>query len=386
MQRLPLSVQNAYSDLLDRLQDDAVLEIGGKPVQRTIRGRRYWYGRNYVGNEERERYLGPDTPELRARIERLQAEMSGLRAREQRRRPLVQMLRVRGVPPIDATTGKVVQALARAGVFRLRGVLVGTQAFRLYPLILGVAIPEAHHATEDIDLAQFHEISVALDDKADPKVREALAQVGELTPRASLYPAQPTGYRVADALVEILTPNRGPDRDEPIELPALGVYARPLRFLDFLLAEAIPAAVPYRYGVLVNVPPPARYAVHKLIIATRRAQDGSGQGAQGCRTGDGAHPRARRRPAGRAGARLSGSRQPRRTMAPRADPRDEPHDGRREANARSSPGRVGGRRLRLTPRPGRFSQRSRFRCPCLPRSGQCGLGSENGLAMKLATW
>jgi hypothetical protein len=39
-----------------------------------------------------------------------------------------------------------------------------------------------------------------------------------------------------------------------------------------LLAEAIPAAVPYRYGVLVNVPQPARYAVHKLIIATRRAQ------------------------------------------------------------------------------------------------------------------
>ena len=31
MQRLPLSVQNAYSDLLDRLQDDVVLKIGGKP-------------------------------------------------------------------------------------------------------------------------------------------------------------------------------------------------------------------------------------------------------------------------------------------------------------------------------------------------------------------
>jgi hypothetical protein len=169
-------------------------------------------------------------------------------------------------------TGKVLKALARAGVFRLRGVLVGTHAFRLYPLILGVALPEAHHATEDIDLAQFHEIAVALDDKADPKVQDALAQVGELTPAASLYPSQPTGYRVADTLVEILTPKRGPDRDQPIALPALGAHARPLRFLDFLLAEAIPAAVPYRYGVLVNVPQPARYAVHKLIVATRRAQ------------------------------------------------------------------------------------------------------------------
>ena len=77
--------------------------------------------------------------------------------------------------------------------------------------------------------------------------------------------------RVA-AAVEILTPNQGPDRDEPVALPALGVYAKPLRFLDFLLVEAIPAAVPYRYGVLVNVPQPARYAVHKLIVATRRAR------------------------------------------------------------------------------------------------------------------
>jgi hypothetical protein len=182
------------------------------------------------------------------------------------------MLRVKGVPRADAASGKVVQALARAGVFRLRGVLIGTHAFRLYPLILGATLPEAHQATEDIDVAQFHEISVALDDRVDPRIQEALAQVGELTPAASLYQSQPTGYRVADMLVEILTPNRGPERDDPIELPALGVHAKALRFLDFLLADAIPAAVPYRYGVLVNVPQPARYAVHKLILSTRRAR------------------------------------------------------------------------------------------------------------------
>ena len=272
MQRLPLSVHNAYSDLLDRLQDEAVLEIGGTPVQRTIRGRKYWYARSYVGDQEKEKYLGPDAPALRERIERLQQHRYDRREREEGRRSLVQMLRVKGVPRFDAATGKVLQALARTGVFRLRGVLVGTHAFRLYPSILGAVIPEAQHATEDIDLAQFHEISVALDDEVDPRIEEALAQVGKLTPAASLYPSQPTGYRVADAVVEILTPNQGPDRDEPVALPALGVYAKPLRFLDFLLVEAIPAAVPYRYGVLVNVPQPARYAVHKLIVATRRAR------------------------------------------------------------------------------------------------------------------
>jgi hypothetical protein len=270
MRRLPLGVQNAYNDLVDRLQDEALLATDGAPVKRTVRGRDYWYAREYVGDAQRDRYLGPDTPALRERVERLQGQQEERREREMRRRALVQMLRVRGVPRTDAGSGKVIQALARAGVFRLRGVLIGTHAFRLYPLILGVEVGEAQFATEDIDVAQFHEIAVGLDDKVDPDIQSALAQVGTLAPAASLYPQQPTGYRVADTLVELLTPNRGRESDEPVRLPALGVHAKPLRFLDFLLADAITAAVPYRYGVLVNIPQPARYAVHKLIVATRR--------------------------------------------------------------------------------------------------------------------
>ena len=272
MDRLPLAVQNAYSDLLDRLQDDAVIELGGTPVRRVIRGRAYWYARSYVGNSEKEKYLGPDSPELARRIERMHGQIETRRERRDRRRALVQMTRVRGVPRTDAASGKILQALARAGVFRLRAVLVGTHAFRLYPLILGATTPEADQATEDIDLAQFREISVALDDVVDPRIEEALAEVGRLTPAASLYETQPTGYRVDDTLVELLTPNRGPDRDRPVDLPALRLHARPLRYLDFLLAGAIPAAVPYRYGVLVNVPQPARYAVHKLIVSTLRVR------------------------------------------------------------------------------------------------------------------
>ena len=39
---------------------------------------------------------------------------------------------------------------------------------------------------------------------------------------------QPTAWRDAGsgALVDLLTPNEGPDRDEPMELPALGAHTR----------------------------------------------------------------------------------------------------------------------------------------------------------------
>ncbi len=74
-------------------------------------------------------------------------------------------------------------------------------------------------------------------------------------------------------MVEFLTPAFG---DETIrDLPALGVNAQGLNYLNFLIAEPIHAAAIYRSGILVQVPRPERYAIHKLIVADRR-RDGAG--------------------------------------------------------------------------------------------------------------
>ena len=51
--------------------------------------------------------------------------------------------------------------------------------------------------------------------------------------------------------------------------------AQGLNYLNFLIAEPIHAAAIYRSGILVQVPRPERYAIHKLIIADRR-RDGEG--------------------------------------------------------------------------------------------------------------
>lgn len=179
---------------------------------------------------------------------------------------------------MDAQVGKVLLALSRAGIFRLRAVLVGTHAFRCYPGLLGVEIPEVRAVTEDIDIAAFRSVAVAIDDRIDPALEEALKPVGPFVARPSLHP-QPTAWRVAGGgvLAELLAPNKGPDRDEPLELPVLGAHVRPLRFLDYLIREPVQAAAIYRSGILVNVPDPARYAIHKLVVATRRHASATGK-------------------------------------------------------------------------------------------------------------
>ncbi|MCF3641927.1 hypothetical protein LXM94_18320, partial [Rhizobium sp. TRM95111] len=78
-------------------------------------------------------------------------------------------------------------------------------------------------------------------------------------------------------MVEFLTPNTGSNEHEglPTRMPALGgAAATPLRFLDFLIHQPVRSVLLHKAGVPILVPAPERFAVHKLIIASRRLNDG----------------------------------------------------------------------------------------------------------------
>src|SRR5262249_8543370 len=73
--------------------------------------------------------------------------------------------------------------------------------------------------------------------------------------------------------VDVLTRYRKRADDErPVVLPGLHFSAQPLRYLVFLIEEPVPAVALYGSGVPVTVPQPARYAVHKLIVAQVRSK------------------------------------------------------------------------------------------------------------------
>ena len=82
---LPLTVQAAYADLLARLQEDAVLELGGTPVLRRRGAREYWYSVQRLAGRSAERYSGPDSPEVRERVERARRVNEDLKERARQR-------------------------------------------------------------------------------------------------------------------------------------------------------------------------------------------------------------------------------------------------------------------------------------------------------------
>src|SRR5690606_21188688 len=186
-----------------------------------------------------------------------------------------------GLPKPENFTGDVVEALGNAGFFRLHGVLVGTVAFQCYSGLLGIKLPISAMQTGDTDFAQFHSVSVAVGDSLPPML-DLLKQLDETFREIPHHNdgRYTTQYENSNRYkVEFLTPNRGSDdlSGHASPMPALGgASAQPLRFLDFLIHEPIRTVMLHKSGVPVTIPPPERFAVHKLLVSTRRRTDAAG--------------------------------------------------------------------------------------------------------------
>lgn len=261
----------AYHDLMRLLMDDRVSDLRGTPTRINRGNRIYWYDSYRVGSDVRKTYIGEDSDALRARIEAHQALRAEAGARAAERTRLIRILRAEGFVGPDAATGSLLAAMAAAGVFRLGGTIVGTHAFRLYEGELGLRYRFDDLAqTSDLDIASFEKLSLVLDDQADPPVTDVLADFA-FEPAPAIDNATAWRWRQSrgEALVEFLTPAFEAEEARP--LAAFGVMAQALYYLNYLIAEPIPAAAAYRSGVLVQIPRPERFAIHKLIVSDRRA-------------------------------------------------------------------------------------------------------------------
>lgn len=123
----------------------------------------------------------------------------------------------------------------------------------------------------EVDITGFERLSLAIDDRADPALPEVLSEFSFDPVPGSDRPNDVWQWRHTNhqTLVEFLTPSFE-DGEGIRELPVPGAKARALHHLNYLIAEPLGAAILYRRGALVQIPQPARFAIHKLIVADRR--------------------------------------------------------------------------------------------------------------------
>lgn len=281
MERIPLETQTLYAELLDQLTLlEARRSIGslkGGFTTKLNRGQTYYYFQySEPGGVRRQVYLGRESAALVRLVEQWESQQELVQADQQNIRRLCAQLRVGGAVTTNHAHARVLGGLADAGVFRMGGVLIGTHAFAAMGNMLGVRWERAGFQTQDVDIASERNLDLVLSDQGATDVSVALErlQMGFL-PVPALDPRQPsTAFKVRKShlKVDVLTPARKKSEAyQAIKIPKFKTTAQALYYLDYLIEAPQPAVIINGGGIWVNVPDPARYALHKTIIAQERA-------------------------------------------------------------------------------------------------------------------
>lgn len=150
--------------------------------------------------------------------------------------------------------------LQEAGV--LKNVLViGSWCMLLYERYFDTDEFRAALRTRDVDLL----IPIPFRQKEKIDISPILDDLGFVT----IFKGK-DGYQTfhhPDLILEFLVPERGRGHEGPFDVPMLGINAQPIRYLDMLSDSVI--EIDYE-DLLINVPHPANFALHKLIVSERR--------------------------------------------------------------------------------------------------------------------
>lgn len=272
-EELSIAAQTAYAEVLEQAQSadlDTLAGLTGSFQRRLIKGHEYAYFgyRDPIDGRQRRVYVGPADDRVNALIARFQ-QSKGPR----RLAPNAQAAISLGCAGTVPKHFGIIRQLGAYGFFKAGGVLVGTHAFVAMANMLGVRWM-AGSRTLDVDFAHAgRNVSLALPTDVELSVHDALTslEMGLLPAREFSGKAGAQYRNPSDPELRLDFLTSATRRREPVVIEHLGIALEPLKFMEFSLESTTQAAVLSRAGAcVVNLPEPARYAVHKLIVFGER--------------------------------------------------------------------------------------------------------------------
>ncbi len=268
------AAQAMYADLVGPARqfdlDRSVADLPGGFTKKSLRNRVYWYYQiKSPDGKPMQIYIGADSPATRALVDGHQATGPRAVGRAHLQRLCRSAIEL-GCAPIAPTHARILTRLVDHGFFHAGGVLIGTHAFIAYQNQLGVQW-SAGTRTQDIDFAHpGKNISIAMPSGITTNTRGAIEslQMG-FVPNV----AQTTYTKTdePDLQLDFVT-TRGRSSDAPVQLPELNIALQPLKFMEYSLEDTLHGVLITRQGPLVvNLPRPERYALHKLIVYGERS-------------------------------------------------------------------------------------------------------------------
>ncbi len=268
----PAQAQSSYAQVAGAAQLANVRSVASLPGSfstKKVKGKAYvYYQAPDLTGKQTQIYVGPASPELETLIREHRTHPQ--EPQQQHLRQLTRVAIAAGCSYIIPTHAKIIGRLADAGFFHAGGILIGTHVYLAYQNLLGVTWSVGAQ-TLDLDFAHAGKnVSIALPASVridTPAVIDSL-KMG-FVPVKSL-----TTYVKSDEpdlqLDFVTTMHRG--GDVPVKIDALNVTMQPLRFLEFSMENPIQLVLLSSAGpIVVNAPPPEKYAVHKLLVYGERS-------------------------------------------------------------------------------------------------------------------
>jgi hypothetical protein len=248
----------------------SVADLSGSFASKTVKGYKYWYYQySEPSGKLKQIFVGPDNDAINALIAR-----KGEPAISQELGPLAGSAVALGCADVLSKHLRVIRRLAEYGFFGAGGVLIGTHAFLAFGNMLGVRWGDASR-TQDVDFAHAGKnLALALPSNIEVRTHDAIESLKMgLLPISGLSGKSGATYlspRDPAFRLDFLTTLHR-DGEVPYEHPKLHVTLQPLKFMEFSLKQIQQAVLFNAEGaVIVNVPHPARYALHKLLVYGER--------------------------------------------------------------------------------------------------------------------
>ena len=223
---LPGSASLSYAEVLDNALSHSIETGEGFSItsqKRPGSAGTYWYLQHSLPNPKKRYYLGVETPELRARIEKQKERWNNDRVDAKVLERQVSMAVSAGCSQITYQAYKVLNAAAQSGLFRAGGVLVGSYAFLALGNMLGVSWKADTTLTQDLDIAASKECMVAVPGDEEPLSETILSSDDALLEVPMLDHNSPSTsfiIRGKDFRVDVITPKSGKG-ESPVCVPAI---------------------------------------------------------------------------------------------------------------------------------------------------------------------
>lgn len=284
---LSLGAQTSYAELYDMTRSaasDRFATLRGSFHRRRIKNKIYiYFNFRDTDGHVRSTYVGPEGSRVQALIDDF--EQAKIASRVEALAQRAQACMALGCSAVPEKHFKIIHKLAHYGFFRWQGVLVGTHAYVAMGNMLGVRWTWNETSTGIGFSDAASRISIAMHADVEIPVHDAISSLEMgLLPVREFSGQTATQRRNPDETalrIEFIVPTS--DSRQAAQISDLNITSQPRAFTELLLEYTVSGvAFAKRGACTVNLPDPARLAIHDLIVhgerqVTNHANSSTGQ-------------------------------------------------------------------------------------------------------------